>query len=112
MDFMAGAESWDQSMSSLTHWFAYHCMCLDSCHKPDCVNLAPVLLTWHSTLYNRFPPYTTVTQQIRLLGEGWARYRAAHKASIAASSEAHSFSQAPSMVLPLCTAAIAVSVSY
>jgi hypothetical protein len=28
---------------------------------PDCMNLVPVLLTWHSTLYNRHPLHTIAT---------------------------------------------------
>jgi hypothetical protein len=36
-------------------------------------NLVPVLLTWHSTLYNRHPLHKKVTQQYELLGESWER---------------------------------------
>jgi hypothetical protein len=40
---------------------------------PDCVNLVPVLLTWHSTLYNNGHALLTIaTEKYRLLWEGWA----------------------------------------
>jgi hypothetical protein len=29
-----------------------HSAGVNTCHPHDCVNLVPVLLTWHSTLYN------------------------------------------------------------
>jgi hypothetical protein len=60
---MGGAEAWARNMSSLTP--ATPC-------TPDCMNLVPVLLTWHSTLYNRDPLQTKATYNYRLLGEGWA----------------------------------------
>jgi hypothetical protein len=37
-------------------------------HTPDCMNLVPVLLTWHSTLSNRHPPFTIVTYKYDYLG--------------------------------------------
>jgi hypothetical protein len=48
-----------------------------------------------------------------LLGEGWARQRAEYQTSAAASTEAKSYSKARQLpVLPLCTEAMDISVSY
>jgi hypothetical protein len=41
-------------------------------YTPDCMNVVPVLLTWHSTLYNRQPLHTIATHEYSLLWEGWA----------------------------------------
>jgi hypothetical protein len=32
-----------------------HSNAVHTCHTPDCMNLVPVVLTWHSTLCNRHP---------------------------------------------------------
>jgi hypothetical protein len=38
-----------------------HSAGVHTCHTPDCMILVPVLLTWHSTLYNRHPLHTIAT---------------------------------------------------
>jgi hypothetical protein len=42
--FMVDGMGW---VHELAHAAGVH-----TCHTPDCRNLVPVLLTWHSTLYN------------------------------------------------------------
>jgi hypothetical protein len=44
-----------------------------ACHNPDCMNLVPVLLTWHSTLYNQYPLHNIATYKYRIFWEGYAR---------------------------------------
>jgi hypothetical protein len=44
-------------MQLLSHSAGVH-----TCHTPDCMILVPVLLTWHSTLYNDIP----FTQELHL----------------------------------------------
>jgi hypothetical protein len=84
-----------------------------TCHTHDCMNLVQVLLTWHSTLYNRHPLHMIATYKYRLLWEGWARERAECQTSAAAFTEARSFIQAPALpALPLCAEALGFSVSY
>jgi hypothetical protein len=41
-----------------------------TCHTPDCMNLVPVLLAWHSILYNRQPLHTIATYKVTLGGLG------------------------------------------
>jgi hypothetical protein len=33
-----------------------HSAGVHTCHTPDCMNVEPVLRTWHSTLHNQSPP--------------------------------------------------------
>jgi hypothetical protein len=35
-----------------------HSAGVHTCYTPDCMNLVPVLLTWHSALYNQQPLHT------------------------------------------------------
>jgi hypothetical protein len=51
------------------HEFA-HSARVHTCHTPDCMSLVPVLLTWHSTLYNGNPLYTIATYKYWVLWEG------------------------------------------
>jgi hypothetical protein len=69
-----------------------HSAGVHTCHTPDCVILVPVLLTCHSTLYNRHPLHTIATYKLWLLREGWAWQQAQYQTSAAASTEAHNFS--------------------
>jgi hypothetical protein len=39
-----------------------HSAGVHTCHTPDCMILVPVLLTWHSTLYNRHPLHNSHIQ--------------------------------------------------
>jgi hypothetical protein len=41
-----------------------------TCHTPDCMILVPVLLTWHSTVYNRHPLHTIATYKILVTSGG------------------------------------------
>jgi hypothetical protein len=59
---------------------------------PDGMNLVPVLLTWHSTLYNRHPLHTIATYTYCSFWEDWAWQLAEYQTSATASTEAHSFS--------------------
>jgi hypothetical protein len=75
-----------------------HSAGVHTCHTPDCMNWVPVpvLLTWHSTLYNRHPTYRATTyqygwytdykgyNQYRLFGEGWSGQRAEYQTSASA----------------------------
>jgi hypothetical protein len=84
-----------------------------TCRSPDCMNLVPLLLTWHSTLYNQHPLHKTATCHDKLLGEGWARKPAEDQTFAAAFIEAHSFRLTPRLpVLPLCTEALGITVSF
>jgi hypothetical protein len=47
-----------------------HSAGVQTCHTPDCVNLVPVLLIWHSTLYNRQPLYAIATLKCVLITLG------------------------------------------
>jgi hypothetical protein len=49
-----------------------HSAGVHTCHTPDCMILVPVLLTWHSTLYNRHTLHTIAAYKFWLLREGWA----------------------------------------
>jgi hypothetical protein len=52
-----------------------------TCRTPDCTDLVPVLrsmliiMTLHSSLYNRHPLHTMATYKYLLLWEGWASLR-------------------------------------
>jgi hypothetical protein len=55
----------------LRHWLVHelaHSAGVHACHTPDCMNLVPVLLTWHSTLYHRHPLHRTPASGIDYLG--------------------------------------------
>jgi hypothetical protein len=60
--FMVDVKAWAGCICSLTQLVC----------KPDCMILVPVLLTWHSTLYNRHPLHTIATYKVWLLREGCA----------------------------------------
>jgi hypothetical protein len=48
-----------------------HSAGVHTCHTPDCMILVPVLLTWHSALYNRHPLHTIATyKQNQLVTSG------------------------------------------
>jgi hypothetical protein len=47
-----------------------HSAGVHTCHAPDYMILVPVLLTWHSTLYNRHPLHTIATYKFWLLRDG------------------------------------------
>jgi hypothetical protein len=78
------------------------------------MNLVPVLLTWHSTLYNQHHSHMYVL----ISWEGRARQRVDYQTSIVASTtiastDANLFSQVPPLpVLPLCTEAPGITVSF
>jgi hypothetical protein len=65
-------------MHKLPHSAGVH-----TCHTPDCMNLVPVLLTWHSTLYKRHPLHTIGSYQYCLLWESLARLRTEYQTSAA-----------------------------
>jgi hypothetical protein len=75
--FVSGVYGWCGGMGwvrELAHSIGVH-----TCHNPDCMNLVPVLLTWHSTLYNQYPLHNIATYKYRIFWEGYARYGAEYQ---------------------------------